>query len=1269
MYAVQSQADFYHGKLTTQQAYGALLGLNNRDLRDRIGCYLVRDSSKREQWILSYVSDEVEIRDAVLDVDEEGDFQLEREDTGHDEMLMLMQALSSPAGVQQMQMEHWNQVLSRPVAPFASKKDYKEAERNYKGLEKELRQAAKLERKLSRKNSRNSRRSRRSASTPTPDSAPNDLAMTEAHVVGGTDTQESTRAVATEVHDGNEQLRALRSSLKRTSVSDERPVTYYENEEPKEEWVVGALAGKLRGSNGHHGDTDDMDDGQHDDRLATLREDHHNEVSSNPLFRKMQGYEEPDRPVYLPRTGLIEEDEYDVGGAKTAGVSREQRRLMDAPKATPNYADSVVREYGRHQYGMDGVTMQALTNTPKIAPVNEQARGPSDQVGRRTLMDAQATDIQRAKRAHEARFGGHELRPPQDLVGGAMSRDKQADASWAGAALQPGQVHDVPDAPGTLSWEQKDEVRAGIIGHVDDQSPFFHEHLLTKEDAEALLHLVGNDGTFLLRPHPSQGNTKYMLSVRYFGKVTHHLVFRVQPGAVFSVCCLPYAVTNEEMREGRNACTTLTEVLQHLMTPRPYWPGPLGAGVPTPTTQEELQDMMDSIQEYYDAKARHRAQQANGSKAVSRAKAPQPAQLSFAKGRPAGASSTAPTKRASSTEPQKPKQKAAKTTTGVAAAAAAATTRTPSGPPSYNHGMLKKSAAEALILPDGAPPVNGRFLFREKQAGNLDSLVITVVFKDAATHHMCIRQGDASPYIINKKLDTGCSSIDDVIAFLRTKRKYWPLELTEGVAIASSESVAPPTTGGVRTETVVERTVIPSFYHGKLGKKAAEQMLLADSGSASQGKFLFRSKADDTETEFIISVIFKGKPTHHNMVRKSPADAFVVNGKLNTEAQSLEDAIQFLRTKRKGWPLELSDGIVNDERSQVVETKREITVEVPTEAVEAPVEPVQTQSDDMVVSPEPMVEDVAPPSPKAKAKKEKSGKKGKKKGKKEEDVVKIVRYSVTVLTGDGDDHGTCASAAVKLHGMEGVSEVLPLRTKRKHTGRMFEPGQEDEFTFELADVGPVTQVSLQHDNTGPMEDLDWFVDKIIVDRFDGSALGDARHMRTQFSAGVWISASNGLEQSFDADSNNHLKELKEKWKHTQSAELARLGEASRRAANVHVVSVERNGVSYGKPTQFDNDALEMRRQVDAGDLAHGAKRDRGIARGAAVSGAPKHDFHSLNVQREVNAPKVNRIRPQGTGAFYRDKAADAKHTDENESSDATIENAKMFADRGTAIFT
>ena len=96
-----------------------------------------------------------------------------------------------------------------------------------------------------------------------------------------------------------------------------------------------------------------------------------------------------------------------------------------------------------------------------------------------------------------------------------------------------------------------------------------------------------------------------------------------------------------------------------------------------------------------------------------------------------------------------------------------------------------------------------------------------------------------------------------------------------------------------------------AFFHGSINKAKADELLLADGGAANSGKFLIRSKGDSASL-FILSVVYKGKATHHNLVLED--GEFTLN-KAPTGQSTVPDVIEHYREKRPKWPVPLTDGV------------------------------------------------------------------------------------------------------------------------------------------------------------------------------------------------------------------------------------------------------------------------------------------------------------------------------------------------------------------------
>lgn len=98
--------------------------------------------------------------------------------------------------------------------------------------------------------------------------------------------------------------------------------------------------------------------------------------------------------------------------------------------------------------------------------------------------------------------------------------------------------------------------------------------------------------------------------------------------------------------------------------------------------------------------------------------------------------------------------------------------------PLWLHGSMDNGAAAALI-PDGAE--DGTFFIRERVEGS--EYVVTVVFKSKPTHHLSKWDDGDGCYLINKKPLEGTKTVQDVVACLRTKHKFWPVPLTISINV------------------------------------------------------------------------------------------------------------------------------------------------------------------------------------------------------------------------------------------------------------------------------------------------------------------------------------------------------------------------------------------------------------------------------------------------------------------------------------------------------
>ncbi|KAH3831729.1 hypothetical protein DPMN_104999, partial [Dreissena polymorpha] len=111
-------------------------------------------------------------------------------------------------------------------------------------------------------------------------------------------------------------------------------------------------------------------------------------------------------------------------------------------------------------------------------------------------------------------------------------------------------------------------------------------------------------------------------------------------------------------------------------------------------------------------------------------------------------------------------------------------------------------------------------------------------------------------------------------------------------------------------------------------------------------------------------------------------------------------------------------------------------------------------------------------------------------------------WTVTVKTSSGDRTATTARAHVTVYGTNGCSGKLPL-TSADTAANSFTPGAESQFQILTGDIGRVTKIRLEHDNSGAQpdwkvnyvkmcdvdtgEDLMFYVDRwLAIDKDDGS---------------------------------------------------------------------------------------------------------------------------------------------------------------------------------------
>lgn len=231
------------------------------------------------------------------------------------------------------------------------------------------------------------------------------------------------------------------------------------------------------------------------------------------------------------------------------------------------------------------------------------------------------------------------------------------------------------------------------------------------------------------------------------------------------------------------------------------------------------------------------------------------------------------------------------------------------------HGNIPKDKADQLLLANNG--ADGKWLVRSK-GDSTDLLILSVIYKGNATHHALVRTGAGEEFTLNKA-PTGCTTVAAVEKYLTTKRPKWPVPLTEGVRGVGSagtpqddeEEAPPPPPRASQQKSAPPPAAAGdagafTFEHPVISKEAADRLLLADGGADISGKFLFRAK-QGTPGEYILSVIYKKKPTHHN-VALDASGAFTVN-KESTGCTTLAEVASLYGAKRPKWPVPLTIGV------------------------------------------------------------------------------------------------------------------------------------------------------------------------------------------------------------------------------------------------------------------------------------------------------------------------------------------------------------------------
>jgi len=94
----------------------------------------------------------------------------------------------------------------------------------------------------------------------------------------------------------------------------------------------------------------------------------------------------------------------------------------------------------------------------------------------------------------------------------------------------------------------------------------------------------------------------------------------------------------------------------------------------------------------------------------------------------------------------------------------------------------------------------------------------------------------------------------------------------------------------------------PGWLYAGLSREEAEGKIKA--AGVDDGRFLVRDRGASNPGEYVICVVYKGKPTHH-LVKKDESGALLVNKKSFGGASDIETLVNALKKKQPGWPVPL----------------------------------------------------------------------------------------------------------------------------------------------------------------------------------------------------------------------------------------------------------------------------------------------------------------------------------------------------------------------------
>eukprot|EP00039_Didymoeca_costata_P018674 m.334494 g.334494 ORF g.334494 m.334494 type:complete len:517 (+) comp17366_c0_seq1:136-1686(+) len=232
----------------------------------------------------------------------------------------------------------------------------------------------------------------------------------------------------------------------------------------------------------------------------------------------------------------------------------------------------------------------------------------------------------------------------------------------------------------------------------------------------------------------------------------------------------------------------------------------------------------------------------------------------------------------------------------------------------YLFGAISREEAEGLVSEGGVE--DGKFLARKRGKNHPDDFVLCVGYRGKPTHHLVTKK-DGIMHVNNKNFGD-FSKIEDLVSHLSSKQPGWPVPLNKPVK--NPEYKAPG--GGTKKRKAsvskkkdgTTKPKKPKWLHGELSQQEAND--LVTQAGLDDGRFLVRSRAGK-KGQYVLCVVYKGKPTHHLILKDEEDGLYRINKKSYGDFTKLKELITHLQGQGvKGWPVPLSLPVERDTKGE-----------------------------------------------------------------------------------------------------------------------------------------------------------------------------------------------------------------------------------------------------------------------------------------------------------------------------------------------------------------